>query len=225
MIVIMLDRVYFEHRARMALGNMVPKLAEGYAAADPFIREVGNTLLRDFRMRRIPTSTYLESLAGVVAVHLAAHHCQRHLTPSTSIGLPGHKLNRVLAFMADHIGEAIRIRDLAKMAHMSLHHFARMFKQATGMPPHLHITMQRMERAKRLLREGDLPLVDVAASVGFQTQGHFTAVFHRYTGVTPRVFRLNCHSAPHEAPDCALATRTIKAWMRKEVEERRSLHA
>jgi AraC-like DNA-binding protein len=66
-----------------------------------------------------------------------------------------------------------------------------MFKKASGVPPHAYITMRRLERAKELLLESDLPLVEVAASVGFQTQAHFTEVFHKHTGVTPRAFRLN----------------------------------
>jgi AraC family transcriptional regulator len=82
---------------------------------------------------------------------------------------------------------------------MSTFHFARMFKQATGQPPHVYITLQRMEYAKELLRNSSLPLVDIAASVGFQTQGHFTGVFHRYAGVTPRIFRLNSRAHPPNA--------------------------
>ncbi|MGZ5090239.1 MAG: helix-turn-helix transcriptional regulator [Burkholderiales bacterium] len=226
MLVIMIDRIYFEHRSRVALGNMVPKVAEGYAATDPFITELGNALLRDFRARRIPTCAYLESLAGVIAIHLGAHHCERHAAPSTSIGLPGHKLNRVLAFIGEHLAETIRIRDLANMAHMSLHHFARMFKQATGVPPHLYITMERMKRAKALLRGSELALVDIAAHVGFQTQGHFTAVFHRYAGVTPRVFRLNCLAALHGPCESAgVGERTIPTWLRKDVEKSSALPA
>jgi len=225
MIVIALDRVYFEHRARLALGNGVPKIAEDYAAADSFLREVGNTLLRDFREQRIPTCVYLESLAGVLAIHLATHHCERCVTPCASVGLPSHKLNRVLTFIDEHIAESVHIRDLAAMAHMSLHHFARMFKHATGVPPHLYITVQRIERAKTLLRETDLPLVEVAANVGFQTQGHFTAVFHRYVWITPRGFRLNSRAVMQEGADSGTVNRTIQPWMRKEMEEQARLHA
>jgi AraC family transcriptional regulator len=225
MIVIALDRVYFEHRARLTLGNGIPKIAEGYAAADAFVREVGNTLLLDFREQRLPTCAYLESLAGVLANHLAAHHCERRVTPAASTGLPSPKLNRVRAFIDGHIAESIHIRHLAAMAHMSLHHFARMFKYATGVPPHLYITMQRIERAKTLLRETDLPLVEVAANVGFQTQGHFTAVFHRYVWITPRAFRLNSRAPIQDAPDASAANRNIQPWMRKEMEEQGRFHA
>jgi AraC family transcriptional regulator len=66
-----------------------------------------------------------------------------------------------------------------------------MFEQSTGTSPHLYVLMQRVERAKELLADTDTALVDVAAEVGFRTQGHFTGVFHRYAGFTPRTFRLH----------------------------------
>jgi AraC-like DNA-binding protein len=203
--VITLDRIYFEHRSRLALGKAVPKVPAAYSAADPFVREIGNTLLGDFRAGHIPLAAYLESLAGVLAVHLAAHHCDFQASTPESVGLPRHKLNRVLAFIAENIAEPVHIRDLAAMVHMSLHHFARMFKHAAGMPPHLYITLERIQLAKALLSDTELPLVEVAASVGFQTQGHFTAVFHRYAGITPRAFRLCSRAAQESASPRAAA--------------------
>jgi AraC family transcriptional regulator len=154
------------------------------------MKELGNVLLRDFRMRRIPSPTYLESLAGVIAVHLAAHHYAERRALAAR-GLPVHKLQRALRFIDEHIAAAIRVADLAATAHMSLFHFARMFKEATGVPPHRYITLRRVDRAKSLLRETDLPLVDVAAEAGFQTQGHFTCVFRKMTGITPRAYRVS----------------------------------
>jgi AraC family transcriptional regulator len=198
-ITIVIDRVYFEQRARLALGNVVPKLRSGYEAADSFIREVGSALARDFRSGRVPNSAYLESLAGVIAVHLAIHHCEKRLPDLRCSRLAEHKLQRVVDFIATHLADTIRVRDLSRILHMSLHHFARMFRYTTGTPPHVYITLKRIERARLLLRDSDLPLVQVAASVGFQTQGHFTAVFHRHAGATPRVFRLDSRQALRES--------------------------
>jgi transcriptional regulator GlxA family with amidase domain len=59
------------------------------------------------------------------------------------------------------------VNELAATAHMSAHHFARMFKEATGIPPHRYITLQRVDDAKQLLSDTELPLVEVAAAVGF----------------------------------------------------------
>jgi AraC family transcriptional regulator len=209
-VVITLDRIYFEHRARLALGKAVAKVAAGYAAEDSFVREIGNTLMCDFRAGHIPLAAYLESLAGVLSVHLAAHHCELHPPVPERIGLPRHKLNRVLGFIAENIAEPVHIRDLSAMVHMSLHHFARMFKHAVGMPPHLYITLERVQLAKALLSETEMPLVEVAASVGFQTQGHFTAVFHRYAGITPRGFRLCSRAGEEGAPPRAVARSKLR---------------
>ncbi|SAL59877.1 AraC family transcriptional regulator [Caballeronia terrestris] len=73
---------------------------------------------------------------------------------------------------------------------MSQSHFSRAFKNATGQPPHFCLTTERLKFAQSMLSEGTLPLIDVAARAGFQTQQHFTEVFHRYVGSTPRAFRL-----------------------------------
>jgi AraC family transcriptional regulator len=193
-VVIALDRAFFQNSARGALGGNAPMVTGHYCAADTLMKELGNVLLRDFRMRRIPSPAYLESLAGVIAVHLAAHHYARRPTAAVR-GLPRHKLQRALRFIDEHIAAAIRVADLAGTAHMSLFHFARMFKEATGVPPHRYITSRRVDRAKSLLSETDLPLVDVAAEAGFQTQGHFTCVFRKLTGVTPGAYRVSCGEA------------------------------
>jgi AraC family transcriptional regulator len=189
-VVIALDRAFFQNSARGALGGDAPMLTGHYCAADTLMKELGNVLLRDFRMRRIPSPAYLESMAGVIAVHLAAHHYAER-PASAARGLPLHKLQRALRFIDEHIAAAIRVTDLAATAHMSLFHFARMFKEATGVPPHRYITFRRVDRAKSLLSETDLPLVDVAAEAGFQTQGHFTCVFRKLTGLTPRAYRVS----------------------------------
>jgi AraC family transcriptional regulator len=194
LLVIVLDQAFFDDKAGAALGAEAHELVERYASVDPFLREVGNTLRSEFHMHRTPSEGYLESLAGVIAIHLINNY-RGYPATTHSYGLAADKLIRVEAFIKEHFAEAIRVQHLAATIHMSPYHFARMFKRATGQPPHLYITVHRMERAKELLRDSSLPLVGVAASVGFQTQGYFTRVFHKYTGLTPRIFRLNCRSA------------------------------
>lgn len=106
-------------------------------------------------------------------------------------GLAPHRLQRVLAAIESRIAEPIQVKELADVIPMSPFHFARMFKLATGLAPHAYITERRMELAKKLLAETDIALVEVASRVGYQTQAHFTGVFHRHVGVTPRVYRLS----------------------------------
>jgi AraC family transcriptional regulator len=193
-----LDAAYYGSRVQEAFG--APReVVERYGANDPFLRGIGNVLRSGFRAMRAPTQVYLESLASVIAIHVAANYDRRDARAIAFSGLAPHKLQRVLDYIEQHLPEAIHVRDLAGVVHMSPYHFARMFKQATGQPPHVYITSQRMDQAKNLLGNSDMSLVQVASSVGYQTQAHFTGVFHKHVGITPRTFRLKCRAERREA--------------------------
>jgi AraC family transcriptional regulator len=166
-------------------------LAGRFAAVDPFLREVGNALRSQLPFDT-ESSAYLQSVASVVSVHLARNYGAAGGGKPAYIGLAPHKLKRVQQYIADHIGEAIPVKQLAGTVHMSAYHFARMFRKATGQPPHLYITMQRVEHAKALLEEARQSLGEIAASVGFQTQSHFTEVFRKHSGMTPGAYRARC---------------------------------
>jgi AraC family transcriptional regulator len=82
-------------------------------------------------------------------------------------------------------------------------HFAAQFRAATGRRPHDFVLQRRIDRARELLGDPELALVDVALSVGFQTQAHFTTVFKRFAGETPHRWR---RLAPgHHAAEYAVA--------------------
>jgi AraC family transcriptional regulator len=105
-------------------------------------------------------------------------------------GLAPHRLKRVLACIELRLAEPIQVCELAEEVHMSPFHFTRMFKLATGHSPHKFITLKRVERAKEMLAASDLPISAIAAAVGYQTQAHFTGVFSRHAGTTPKVYRV-----------------------------------
>jgi AraC family transcriptional regulator len=183
---------FYAERVLAALGEAIP-LAARFAALDPFVRALADDLLGELHSGSRPTSAYLEPLGAVLSVHLARHYgAAAPESNSGACGLPPHRLMRVRAFVREHISEVLHVERLAAQVQMSQYHFARMFKHATGQPPHLYVVMQRVSHAKALLQDTDLPLLEVAEQSGFRTQGHFTGVFRHYTGVTPRTFRLAC---------------------------------
>lgn len=105
-------------------------------------------------------------------------------------GLPPHRLKRVLACIETRLVERIHVADLAREANMSVFHFSRMFKRATGHSPHQYVTLQRIDRARQLLVATSMPIAEIARAVGFKTQAHFTGVFAQHAGTTPRAYRL-----------------------------------
>jgi AraC family transcriptional regulator len=133
---------------------------------------------------------YGESLGVALAAHLLGEYAaQGHDTHTHGAGLPGNKLRRVIEYINDNLAEDLTLAEIAEVAGMSPHYFSRAFRQSTGVPPHRYVINCRVEEAKRLLADDELPLVDVGLSVGFQNQSHFTTLFRRLTGVTPKAYR------------------------------------
>jgi AraC-like DNA-binding protein len=104
-------------------------------------------------------------------------------------GLPAARLKRVLAFIDAHLDENITLVELARSANMSVYYFATLFRRSTGFSPHRYILHRRVLRARELLRNTSLSVLDVSLDLGFQHQNNFARAFRRVTGMTPTRFR------------------------------------
>ena len=93
-------------------------------------------------------------------------------------------------FIADNYSRDLSLAELSAVAGMSSFHFAREFKRSTGTTPHQYLIKYRIDRAKALLAESKMPLVEVGFRSGFSHQSHFTRLFHKLTGTTPHTYRL-----------------------------------
>jgi transcriptional regulator of acetoin/glycerol metabolism len=109
--------------------------------------------------------------------------------PLAQGGLSPGAMRRVREYVEVHLGESIDLSMLAGVAGLSVHHFARQFKQSAGVTPHVYLTQKRVERAQEMLVQTDLPLAEIAFAVGFFDQGHLARHFRHRLGTTPREFR------------------------------------
>jgi AraC family transcriptional regulator len=134
-----------------------------------------------------------ESLANVLAVQLIRHLSAPPRTTRRRDGaLPRCRLRAVVEYVEENLDAGLSLERMAAVARLSVYHFARQFKAATGLPPHQYVIARRVERARRLLQgDGDLSLADVAADAGFSDQSQFSHHFRRLVGVTPRQFRMS----------------------------------
>jgi AraC-like DNA-binding protein len=98
-------------------------------------------------------------------------------------------VRRGIEYIHANLSEEVRLEDIAGAAGLSTFHFARLFRQATGMAPHRYVVQVRVGKVKELLGEGELCLAAIADEAGFADQSHMSRVFKRLMGMTPKTFR------------------------------------
>ena len=103
--------------------------------------------------------------------------------------LPRGRLRRVTEYIQQNLDKDLTLAELAAVVCMSRYHFARLFKGSTGVPPHRFVVRQRIARARAVLATQGLSIAQISRMVGFRTPSHFTTVFRRVTGITPRGYR------------------------------------
>jgi transcriptional regulator GlxA family with amidase domain len=97
---------------------------------------------------------------------------------------------------------------LARAALMSTAHFSRQFRAAYGETPYSHLMTRRIERAKALLRQGDLSVTDVCMAVGCTSLGSFSSRFTELVGESPTAYRARDHGSSAAVPACVAKVRT-----------------
>jgi AraC family transcriptional regulator len=135
---------------------------------------------------------YIESLANALAVHLLRDYSATQ--PCVSLyegGLGDRQLLQVSEYINEHLDRDIKLANLAELIGISQFHFSRLFKQSMGISPHQYLLQQRLERAKQLLKQTQLSIVEVALQCGFSSHSHLTKQFRQMTGMTPKVYRVN----------------------------------
>jgi AraC family transcriptional regulator len=138
-----------------------------------------------------------ESLANVLAVHLLRHlSAPGRLERGRDGVLPRGRLRAVVEYVEEHLDAGPTLEQKAAVARVSVYHFARQFKHATGLPPHQYVILRRVERARELLQaRTELSLAEVTAEVGFSDQSQLSRHFKRLVGLTPGHFRMSARTA------------------------------
>jgi AraC-like DNA-binding protein len=164
---------------------------------DPVIRHLFDALVVAERVQHRHAEICADALRLAVAIRLLGSQPEALLEQSDQRvtaehpipGLQKWRLRRVVEYIEAHLSEKVTLRDLAAVAGLSRMHFASRFRTATGLRPHEYLLTQRIGRADALLRHSTMTIVEIALTVGFQTQAHFTTVFKRFVGYTPRQWR------------------------------------
>ena len=188
MLVLILSRAVVDRAARELSVNLHTSLTEHHLISDAQVEYIGMALKTEAESGFLSGRLYGESLGTALSAHLLSKYSA--LKPDRHKGgLTPANLRRVLAYINDNLAEEIGLGALAKVANLSPFRFAHNFKEATGLAPHQYIIRERLERAKKMLRETNLTVTTIAYATGFGSPSRFTLLFRRDNGVSPSVFR------------------------------------
>ncbi len=166
------------------------ELVQAFHTRDPHIEAIAMMLLAELHQSSFGSQLYVDSLANALAVHLLRHHgTTRPQLPIYEGGLPQGQILKVLDYIDAYLGDEITLGDLAQLLDISPFHFGRLFKQSLGLSPYQYLLRQRVERAKKLLKQTDKPIVEVALDCGFNSHSHMGRKFRQLTGITPKAYR------------------------------------
>ncbi len=156
---------------------------------DPVMRNLGQALLPAFEQPDDASRLFIDHYALAVCSHLIDRYSDVASPRMPKAGLTHHQSRRALELLADHTADDVTLARVAAECGLSRGYFVRAFKQSMGITPHRWLQLDRIEKAKAMLREPSTPIADVAIRCGFADQSHLTRVFRRLVGSTPAVWR------------------------------------
>jgi AraC family transcriptional regulator len=170
----------------MGLKDRMELLAQ-WSVRDEEIESIARAAEAEIRSGLEVGSLFIESLATALAAHVLARYSSNPVEiQKYRTGMSPSQLRRTKEFIEANLGEDCGLAELAANVQMSPYYFSRLFKQSTNYSPHQFVIRKRIERAQQLLREGRLPIVEIATKLGFSDQSHFARVFRSLVGSTPK---------------------------------------
>lgn len=149
---------------------------------DPRIEHIAWALASGLHPDLPSDRLYVESLARALAVQLVQGASQR--IPTGQMLSSGQK-RRLQDFIEANLDQDVSLDDLAQVAAISVSHLKALFRRSFGVPAHQYVIHRRVERARLLLDQNEMPLSQIALEAGFAHQSHMARSMKRVLGITP----------------------------------------
>lgn len=195
-----IDEALLAQTAAEVLQKETIELVPLLATQDPLIQSMALALKAELESALLGGRMYAEAIAQTLSIHLLRNYLiHQQVIKVLTHGLPKYKLQQATDYINDYLDRDLSLSELAAVVQMSPFHFARLFKESTGLAPHQFVIRCRVERAKELLVQGRMAIAGIATEVGFANQSHLTRHFKRIVGVTPKVVLENSKNVPSAA--------------------------
>lgn len=158
---------------------------------DPIVTAAVAAITREAEHHELGGALYVEAVATQLIVHLLRKYASVTFREPIGKGkLSPAQARRLTAYIDDRLHERLDLQTLAAAVGMGMWTFIRHFRESFGQTPHAYIIDRRIDRARRLLAEGSLPIKEIASLCGFADQAHMTRMFQTHLHTTPAMLRV-----------------------------------
>jgi AraC family transcriptional regulator len=167
------------------------KLSEVYETPfdDPLLTDLAERLWKEAGCQESACSLVMDTVVMVtLSILLSRSRCAGHPKKDRE-DFTQDRIARVLDYIEDHLGDDIRLGELASVACLSPFHFSRMFKAAVGVSPLRYVAERRVRLACRLLADPRSSALTVGLQCGFADSAHFATTFRKFMGLSPTAWR------------------------------------
>lgn len=168
----------------------IPRLHVGPDQLDPVVFHLAQVLLPALVHPQHASRLYYDQVTLALYAHVTTVYAKTSPAVARAPGkLAAWQESRAREFMQNNLALNLSLEQIARECCLSRAHFARNFKNSTGVSVHAWLQGARIEHAKRLLAAQEQTLSEIAVGCGFVDQSHFTRVFRRAVGAAPGMWR------------------------------------
>lgn len=187
-IAIGIDKVFYNEQYVLC-SNHLPSLDHlRVFAVDEGIMTYIKQFMKECEDKKVGYEELLDALTRLIT-HFLIRGLEVRGEESSDRARRVENIEMITAYIHQYFGERLTIKKLARMINLSESHFMKKFKEQTGTSPIAYLIEVRLEKSKRLLRDTTQSITEVALQCGFSSASHFSAVFTKESGITPKAYR------------------------------------
>ena len=164
-----------------------------YGVSDPHVVSLVLNMWDEIRAGCPTGRLYGETLSLALAAYLLKRYAHK-TSPEGRFepALSPLQVRRVREYIRVNLACDVGLAEMAGQVSLSPHYFSMLFKRSLGVSPHHYVLRERIQEAQQLIAARRMSISEVAVSLGFSDQSHFSQAFRKMTGVTPRRYQSTC---------------------------------
>lgn len=184
------DVVYFRQKIEL-LGEKMIKVASKFRFRNNNWINEEETLAKFKSFEDMESiRNYIYSILTLIfSQTLQGNNIEEKKNDAVKLKCSNKTLEPALKYIEENYEEQISLEDVASVSNLSPYYFSKLFKKEMGMNFTTYVTKRKIEKAKLMLKNTDIPIVNIASELGYYECGYFTKVFKKIEGITPTEYR------------------------------------